>query len=44
MLYPSLHNSFEPVADCIPGPNLRRILVGIHVEGEPFRLVSEEGR
>ena len=34
------NNSFKPVADCIPGPNLRRLLVGLHVEGEPFRLAA----
>ena len=32
------NNSFKPVANCIPGPNLRRLLVGLDVEGEPFRL------
>jgi hypothetical protein len=26
------------VANCIPRPNLRRLLVDLHVEGEPFRL------
>jgi len=30
-------NSFKPVANCIPGPNLRRLRVGLHVEREPFR-------
>jgi hypothetical protein len=24
------------MANCSPGPNLRRLLVGLHVEGEPF--------
>ena len=28
------------MANCIPGPNLRRLLVGLHVEGEPFRLAA----
>jgi hypothetical protein len=28
------------VADRIPGPNLRRLGVGLHVEGEPFRLAT----
>ena len=26
--------------DCIPGPNLCLLLVGLHVEGEPFRLAA----
>ena len=34
------NNSFKPVANCIPGPNLRRLLVGLHVEGEPFWLAT----
>src|SRR5262249_16957987 len=33
---PSHNNSFEPMADCIPRPNLRRLLVGLHVQGEPI--------
>ena len=30
------NNSFKPVADCIPGPNLRRLRVGLHVQRESF--------
>jgi stage V sporulation protein G len=30
------------VADCIPGPNLRRLLVGLNVEGEPVWLATTE--
>jgi hypothetical protein len=28
------------VANCIPGPNLCRLLVGLHVEGESLRLAA----
>ena len=34
------NNSFKPVADCIPGPNLRRLLVDLHVEGESVWLAA----
>src|SRR5262245_60171997 len=30
------NNSSKPVADRIPRPNLRRLLVGLHVQGEPI--------
>jgi stage V sporulation protein G len=30
------------VANCIPEPNLRRLLVGLHLEGEPFGLAAEQ--
>src|SRR5438445_736986 len=35
------NNSFKPVANCIPGPNLRRLLVGVHVEGKSLWLAAE---
>src|SRR5262249_4043761 len=31
----------KPVADCIPGPRLRRLRVGLDVEGKPFWLAAE---
>ena len=33
---PSYNNSSNPVADCIPWPNLRRLRVGLHVQVEPI--------
>ena len=35
------NNSFKPVANCIPGPNLRCLLVGVHVEGKSLWLAAE---
>jgi Domain of unknown function (DUF5658) len=32
------------MADCIPRHNLRRLLLGLDVEGEPFRLAAEGRR
>jgi hypothetical protein len=32
--------SCKSSVDCIPGPNMRRLLVGLHMEGEPFRLAA----
>jgi hypothetical protein len=34
------NHSSKPVADCILGPNLRCLRVGLHVEGKPFRLAA----
>jgi Domain of unknown function (DUF5658) len=37
---PNTH-SYKPVADCSPGPNLRRLLVGLDVERESVWLAAE---
>ena len=34
------NNSFKPVANCIPGPNLRRPTPALHVKGEPVWLAT----
>jgi hypothetical protein len=34
------NNSFKPVDDYIPGPDLRRLRVGLHVERESFWLAT----
>src|SRR5262245_29393539 len=36
----SHNNSFKPVADCIPGSNLRRLRFGLHVERESLWLAA----
>src|SRR5262249_34656372 len=34
------NNSFEPLVDCIPGPNLCRLRVDVDVEGESVWLAA----
>jgi ABC transporter substrate binding protein len=37
---PPYNRSLEPMADCIPRPNLCRLPRWFHVEGEPLRLAA----